>query len=83
LISNIDGNLLSHLATPQVRLGGHTIELVETYGRTQPGKYLALVNSFGVLEIARAEGNAAEGLGSDRGAPVVVTARQPPSSRGA
>ncbi|MEX0708805.1 MAG: SAM-dependent chlorinase/fluorinase [Woeseia sp.] len=82
LISNIDGHLLSHLATPQVRLGGHTIELVETYGRTQPGKYLALVNSFGVLEIARAEGNAAEGLGSDRGAPVVVTARQPPSSRG-
>lgn len=74
LISNIDGSLLSHLAAPQVKLGGHTIDLEKTYGRKQPGSYLALVNSFGVLEIARAEGNAAEGLGSDRGAPVVVTA---------
>ncbi len=83
LISNIDGGMLSHLAAPQVRLGGHTIDLVDTYGRTQPGQYLALVNSFGVLEIARAEGNAAEGLGSDRGAPVVVTATQSVSSRGA
>jgi len=74
LISNIDGTLLRHLAAPQVRLGGHTIGLEKTYGRKQPGSYLALVNSFGVLEIARAEGNAAEGLGSGRGAPVVVTA---------
>ena len=36
------------------------------------GEYLALVNSFGVLEIARAEQNAAEGLGLSRGAPVSV-----------
>jgi len=46
--------------------------LKTTYGRAEPGEYLALINSFGVLEIARAEGNAAEGLGTERGAPVTV-----------
>jgi S-adenosylmethionine hydrolase len=44
-----------------------------TYGRAKPGEYLALINSFGVVEIARAEGNAAAGIGSERGAPIVVT----------
>jgi S-adenosylmethionine hydrolase len=39
----------------------------------KPGEYLALVNSFGVVEIARAEQSAAEGLGIGRGAPVSVT----------
>ena len=56
-----------------MRLAGHNLEMKSTYGRVKPGNYLALVNSFGVVEIARAEGSAADGLGSDRGAPVVVT----------
>jgi hypothetical protein len=34
---------------------------------------LALVNSFGVVEIARAERSAAEALGLGRGAPVIVS----------
>ena len=38
----------------------------------QPGDFLALVNSFGVVEIAKAEGSAAEGLGSARGAPLSI-----------
>jgi S-adenosylmethionine hydrolase len=38
----------------------------------RPGDYLALVNSFGVIEIARAEQSAADGLGLSRGAPVTV-----------
>ena len=33
------------------------------------------MNSFGVVEIARAEDSAAEGLGLSRGAPVVVRDR--------
>jgi S-adenosyl-L-methionine hydrolase (adenosine-forming) len=73
LISNIDRSLLEPLASPVVTLGGHRFELKPTYGRVQPGEYLALVNSFDVVEIARAEGSAADGLGADRGAPVVVT----------
>jgi len=73
LISNIDAALVANLKRPEVRLAGQRFPLAETYGRTEPGSYLALVNSFGVLEIARAEGNAADGLGTGRGAPVVVT----------
>ena len=49
--------------------------MLRTYGDTRPGEYLALVNSFGVIEIARAEGSAADGLGLSRGAPVVVRDR--------
>lgn len=74
LITNIKADMLEGLASPRVQLAGRAFELLATYARARPGAYLALINSFGVLEIARAEGNAAEGLGSDRGAPVVVTA---------
>lgn len=73
LISNIDGSLLKSFANPIAHLAGHAFEMQTTYGRVEPGQYLALVNSFGVLEIARAEGSAAEGLGSERGAPITVT----------
>lgn len=74
LISNIDRSLVDALDSPVVTFGGHRFELKATYGRVQPGEYLALINSFDVVEIARAEGSAADGLGADRGAPVVVTA---------
>lgn len=75
LISNIDRELVATLERPVVQVAGHELEIATTYGRVTPGDYLALINSFGVLEIARAEGSASEGLGSDRGAPVVVSAR--------
>ena len=73
LISNIDRTLISDFREPVAHIAGHQIPMLTTYGRAQPGDYLALVNSFDVIEIARAEGNAAEGLGSDRGAPFVIT----------
>lgn len=73
LISDIDAGLLRDFANPVVHIGGHTIEMRATYGRAKPGDYLALINSFDVVEIARAEGNAADGLGTERGAPVTVT----------
>ena len=72
LITNIDGSLINALARAQVRVGGLEIPLRRTYSDVRPGDYLALVNSFGVLEIARAEQSAAEGLGLARGAPVTV-----------
>jgi len=72
LITNIDAQLLEGLKSPRVHAGNHVFELLRTYGDTQPGQYLALVNSFGVVEIARAEQSAADGLGLGRGAPVVV-----------
>ncbi len=72
LITNIEGELLHALARAQVRVAGLSIALHRTYTDVRPGDYLALVNSFGVLEIARAEQSAAEGLGLERGAPVTV-----------
>ena len=72
LISNIDAGLLERFREPVADLAGHQISMQTTYGRAQPGDYLALVNSFGVVEIARAEGSAADGLGSARGAPLVI-----------
>jgi len=73
LMSNIDAQLLASLENPVVHIAGHKIAILGTYGHARPGDYLALINSFGVLEIARAEGSAAEGLSVERGAPVVVT----------
>lgn len=75
LITNIDGKLLEGLANPQIRAGNHLFPLRRTYGDVQPGDYLSLINSFGVLELARAEQSAAEGLGLSRGAPVTVRHR--------
>ncbi len=72
LLTNIDGNLVRRMADPHVYLAGRTLPLKRTYSDVQPGDDLALLNSFDVLEIARAQGNAAEALGLERGAPVVV-----------
>jgi len=73
LMSNIDAAHLAGLTNPVVHIAGHKIAILGTYGHAKPGDYLALINSFGVLEIARAEGSAADGLSVERGAPVVVT----------
>jgi len=72
LITNIDASLIEQFAQPTVRTAGHSFPLRRTYGDVRPGDYLALINSFGVVELARAEQSAAEGLGIGRGAPVVV-----------
>ncbi|MEM9208599.1 MAG: SAM-dependent chlorinase/fluorinase [Pseudomonadota bacterium] len=73
LISNIDSAMLTGMQSPMAHIAGHDLPLRATYGRATPGDYLALINSFEVLEIARAEGSAADGLGAERGAPVTVT----------
>jgi hypothetical protein len=72
LITNIDAALVAGFRKPEVLAAGHRLALRRTYGDVQPGEFLALINSFGVLEIARAEGSAAESLGLGRGAPVIV-----------
>ncbi len=73
LISNIDQSLLESFSNPVVRTGGHEFPMLKTYGQVTPGEYLALVTSFGVIEIACAERSAADGLGLERGAPVVIS----------
>jgi hypothetical protein len=72
LITNIEAAMLERFRHPLVRAGGHEIPVWRTYGDVRPGELLALINSFGVLEVARAEQSAAEALGLGRGAPVNV-----------
>jgi len=72
LITNIDESLLAKLERPQIRIASMHLELSTTYGSVLPGDFLALINSFGVLEVARAEGSAADAMGLGRGAPVII-----------
>ena len=72
LLTNIDARLLGGFIEPHVYAGHRIFPVRRTYGDVGPGEYLALVNSFDVVEIAQAEGNAASTLGLSRGAPVVV-----------
>ena len=73
LISNIDASMIDGFAEPVADIAGHQIPMLPTYGRARPGELLALVNSFGVVEVAKAEGSAAEGLSTARGAPLVIS----------
>jgi S-adenosylmethionine hydrolase len=75
LVTNIDAALIRAFPAPVVRTGGHILPLRRTYGDVRPGEFLALVNSFGFIEIARAEQSAAEALGLGRGAPVTISSR--------
>jgi S-adenosylmethionine hydrolase len=72
LYTNVDAEHVRPMRAPVVHLAGHDIPLRRTYADVRPGEYLALINSFGVLEIARAEQRAADGLGVSRGAPVTI-----------
>jgi S-adenosylmethionine hydrolase len=72
LLTNIDAKMLEGFIEPHVYVGHQLLPLRRTYGDARPGEFLALINSFSVVEIACAEGDAAERLGVSRGAPVVV-----------
>ena len=73
LITNLAAADLAAFRRPLVHAGGHTIAVRRTYGDVAPGELLALINSFGVLEIARAEQDATQFLGLGRGAPIRVS----------
>lgn len=73
LISNVEGNDIADLRVPIVRTGGKTFALHRTYGSRKPGEFLALINSFGVIEISRVNSNASEALGLGRGTPIVIS----------
>jgi S-adenosyl-L-methionine hydrolase (adenosine-forming) len=70
LISNIDAPSVVALAQPTASIGGMLLPLRRTYGDANAGEYLGLINSFEVLEVARARGNAAQGLNLTVGAPI-------------
>lgn len=72
LLTNIDSSLLERWVEPRVYIGQSILPLRRTYGDVAPGQAVALINSFGVVEIAVAEGRACDVLGLSRGAPVVL-----------
>lgn len=72
LITDIDAVRLDRIEDPRVHIAGKTMRLLRTYADARPGELLALINSFDVLEIAQAEGNAAAALGVGRDARVTV-----------
>lgn len=72
LITNIDGEWLDGRQGAWVECAGHRFQIRRTYSEARAGEDIALLNSFGVLEIARAQGHAAQRLGVSRGAQVVL-----------
>jgi S-adenosylmethionine hydrolase len=70
LISNIEAPAVMALNTPTVAIAGLKLPLKRTYGESMAGEYLGLINSFGVLEVARSRGNAAKGLDLGVGAAI-------------
>lgn len=59
LITNIGEDLLVECRQPRVEAGQREWPLLPTYGSAEPGAPLALVNAFGLLELAIHGGNAA------------------------
>lgn len=76
IITNLDKAHLDGFAQPVLRAAGQAFAFGRTYGERPPGEYLALINAFGVAEIARVRGDAAAGLGLRRGDPVSLAERQ-------
>jgi S-adenosylmethionine hydrolase len=78
LITNLsEADLLSEVAEPgvipEVRIGGHVlVGLARTYGMVEEGKLLALIGSCGCLEIAVANGSAAQMIRGQVGDAVTV-----------
>jgi S-adenosylmethionine hydrolase len=70
LISNIEAGAVMALDHPAVYVAGLSLPLKRTYGEAEAGEYLGLINSFEVLEVARARGSAAHGLGLAIGTPI-------------
>jgi S-adenosyl-L-methionine hydrolase (adenosine-forming) len=70
LISNIESAAVMALDHPTVYVAGLSLPLKRTYGEVEEGDYVGLINSFEVLEVARARGSAAQGLSLTIGTPI-------------
>jgi len=64
----VDGSL----ADAKVEVAGRRVPVVGTYADASPGDLVALENAFGVLEVARRDGDAEKTLGLSRGDRVVL-----------
>ena len=79
LITNIPGDAFHALAAGPVRVAVGSQEVarrVRTYGEAEPGTFVALISSAGMLEIAVVQGNAARLMCARPGTPVVAERRE-------
>ncbi len=72
LISGVRESEVAEKGVVAVDIAGQRVALHRTYQDVEPGSSLALVNSYGLLEVAISGGNAAESFGVDRGAPLTL-----------
>jgi hypothetical protein len=76
LITDVAADLLAGPAGAwSALLAGSEVAVRGTYAEVEPGELVALVSSFGLLEIARRDGDAARALGAGPGDEVVFTMR--------
>jgi len=70
LITNVraDGSFYGR----QIRCGDHELTVHKAFGDVAAGELLAYVGSFGLLEVAKSSGSAADHLSLQRGAPIAV-----------
>lgn len=73
LITDVPAAALADVVA--VRCGDEQVPLVATYADAPPGGLLALVNAYGLLEVAVRDGRATDRLGIGRGAPVRLVRR--------
>ena len=74
LFTNVGANLVGSFPHPVISAGGREWPLLPTYGDAPPGAPLALINAFGLLELALNGGSAAETLRLGAGAAVRIGA---------
>jgi len=72
LLTNLESSLLDPGRGWEVMAGGREAARVTTYGDAARGSLVALVNSWGLVEVAESGGNAAVRLGVGRGDPVFL-----------
>lgn len=72
LLTNIDGSRLEPARGWEAVIAGRPARGVASYDEGSPGSLVALVNAWGLVEVAVAGGSAAAGLGVGRGEPVVL-----------
>lgn len=79
LVTDIPAECLNGLITPVVLFRGQRIALHPSYGFVPAGTVLGLVNSWGTVEIAMAQGNVQQALQAAPGEAVAVAESIPPT----
>ncbi len=75
LLTNLEARHLEGVPLWQAEIAGRRARSVSAYAEAAAGELIALVNAWGLVEVAISCGNAAESLGAGRGDGVRVAAR--------